>query len=341
VDVLCVVVVKARSFMPTMDYNILIHKYLTGEITALEKEQLDDWLKEDSRNQQEFNEIKQIWESPDEEEEITDEHFQEELAKLESAVIESRKKDDLIKRYQIRSRIRNVVLLACIVLSGLAIAWPLLKSTQTTTISVSNNQNREIFLSDSSRVLLNSKSSIAFTETSRTRDVSLSGEALFEVTKDDRPFIISVNNALIKVLGTSFTVKAYPEEPLEVVVISGSVEVNYNDKTITLSKGEKSIASHSDPFAKSVNEDPNFNSWYTRKFEFKNTALEKILRLLEQQYAVSFKVSEHKLLNCRFTGKFDNAKLEDVLQTLSFSLDIKFSPQPGNHYNVSGQGCVP
>jgi ferric-dicitrate binding protein FerR (iron transport regulator) len=90
-----------------------------------------------------------------------------------------------------------------------------------------------------------------------------------------------------------------------------------------------------------MNDDPNFDSWYTRKLVFKNTELEEVLPLLEELYNISFQVDERRILNCRFTGKFDNAKLEDVLKTLSYSMDIKFTSQIGNYYRVSGRGCVP
>lgn len=56
-----------------------------------------------------------------------------------------------------------------------------------------------------------------------------------------------------------------------------------------------------------------------------NTELEDILTLLEELYNIAFQVGEKRILNCRFTGEFDNAKLEDVLKTLAFSMDIKFT----------------
>lgn len=327
--------------MPTMDYNILIHKYLTGEITSEEKKTLDEWLMINPQNRQEFEEIKLIWENADEEVEVTDEHFQEELQKLESAVQESIQKDNFIKQYKRSNRVRNLVFITLFIFSGLLAAWPYFKPSSVSTISFANNQNKEVILPDSSRVLLNNASSITFNSNGNVREAILSGEAMFEVKKEERPFLISAGDIRISVKGTSFIVKAYPNSPIEVIVISGLVEMSSHNKKQVLSKGEKSVVAFEPrSFNKSINEDPNFNSWYTRKLEFKNTELVKVLALLEMQYETTFGVSENNILNCRFTGKFDNAKLDDVLQTLSYSLDIRFT-QTGNHYSVSGKGCVP
>jgi transmembrane sensor len=336
-----VIVVKETTSMPATDYTILIHKYLTGEISSEDKKLLEAWLAAAPENQQAFEEIKQIWESTDDEEEITEEHFKDEMEKLESAVQESVRKDNMIKKYQRNNRIRNLALAVMVIATGFSIALPLFKIDPVDTVTFSNDQNKELILSDSSRILLNNNSSITFNSSASLRQVKLVGEAMFEVKKESRPFQISASNVIVAVVGTSFIVKVYPDSSVEVFVISGLVEVKYQGKTISLAKGEKLLTGNTNGLKKIMNDNPNFNSWYTRRLVFKNTELEDILPLLEELYNISFQVDEKRILNCRFTGKFDNAKLEDVLRTLSYSMDIKFTSQIGNYYQVSGRGCVP
>lgn len=328
--------------MPNMDYNILIHKYLTGEISPEDHKLLEAWLAASVENQQTFDEIKQIWESADdEEEEMTDQTFQEEMEKLESAVQDSVNKDKLIKRYQRTSQIRNLVFVAVLVVAGAFAATFYSKEAPVNFVSFSNTENNLLVLPDSSKVLLNRNSSLTFSSADNKREAILHGEAMFEVKEQTRPFTVLAGGVSVSVVGTSFIVKYYADTSVQVAVISGKVNVRYNNRETTLDPGEKSLTTHSGTLTKSLNDDPNFNSWYTRKLEFKNTELETVLKLVEDLYRVSFQVNEKKILGCRFTGKFDNTRLEDVLKTLAFSLDIEFTSQLGNYYQVSGSGCVP
>ena len=328
--------------MPNMDYNILIHKYLTGEISPEDKKLLEAWLAATPENQQTFDEIKQIWESADEDdEEITDENFQEEMKKLESAVQDSVDKDKLIERYQRTNRIRNLTIVVSLMIAGAFAATLYFKKTPVNSLSFSNSGNNILVLPDSSKVLLNRNSSITFNSTENARETVLHGEAMFDVKEDPRVFTVSIGGTLVTVLGTSFVVKAYADSSVQVTAISGKVKVRSNNQEIILMSGEKSLELNSGNLTKSINDDLNFNSWYTRKLEFKNTELETVLRLVEELYLISFRVNEKKILGCRFTGKFDNARLEDILKTLAFSLDIEFTSQLGNYYQVSGSGCVP
>jgi transmembrane sensor len=328
--------------MPNMDYNILIHKYLTGEISLEDEKRLETWLAASPENQQIFDELKQIWDSADEEEEeMTDHTFQEEMEKLESAVQDSVNKDKLIKRYQQTSRIRNLVFVAVVVVASAFAATLYFKKAPVNSISFSNTENNLLVLPDSSKVLLNRNSSLTFSSGETTREAILHGEAMFEIEEQTIPFTVLASGVSVTVLGTSFIVKSYTDSSVQVTVISGKVNVQFNNQETTLVSGEKSLTTHSGTLAKSVNDDPNFNSWYTRKLEFKNTELETVLKLVEELYQVSFRVNEKKILGCRFTGKFDNTRLEDVLKTLAFSLDIEFTSQVGNYYKVSGSGCVP
>ena len=96
-------------------------------------------------------------------------------------------------------------------------------------------------LSDGSVVTINKGSSISYLSKFKgeTRQVALKGEAFFNVTPNkEKPFIVSVNDVLIKVVGTSFNVKTI-NGSTEVVVESGIVKVVRGENTIELRAGRK------------------------------------------------------------------------------------------------------
>ena len=101
------------------------------------------------------------------------------------------------------------------------------------------NDIRLLRLPDGSRVWVNQNTKIAYTDefAGDTREVTLSGEAFFEVAKDpDKPFIITSGAVRTTVLGTSFNVEAYAGKPIAVSVRSGLVKVQSSGNTVMLKK---------------------------------------------------------------------------------------------------------
>jgi ferric-dicitrate binding protein FerR (iron transport regulator) len=87
-----------------------------------------------------------------------------------------------------------------------------------------------------------------------------------------------------------------------------------------------------------ANVDENFLAWKTGKMSFRNTELKEALQVIESYYGVKFKANDSTLLNCRFTGTFDKAPLQEVLQVFSFGSDIN-PVKTGEHYILYGDGC--
>ncbi|MBL0745813.1 FecR family protein [Chryseolinea lacunae] len=327
--------------MAEMDFYILTHKSLTGQLSSLEQRQLDTWLLQDVKNQQAYQEIKRIWEldiDDDETDHVSEAHFQEELRILESAVGEAKRKEDLIKRYKRYAAFGLVTTVICIFL----FAWELFLLSEklpTDTVKFASLQNSAVWLADSSQVFLNDSSFFSYRAGKQTRLAELSGEALFQINPEKRPFVVSANGVQLEVLGTSFVVKAYPGKDMEIIVISGTVSVRSQKQSVTLSTGEKASIK-GEQIQKQQNLDPNFDAWYTGKLEFKNTELGEVLKLISQQYDATFAATDSNVLRCRFTGKFNDSRLEDVLRALSFSMNIVFVPGPEGRYIISGAGCM-
>ena len=107
-------------------------------------------------------------------------------------------------------------------------------------IIVPKGSEYAIVLADGTKVKMNADSHINFpVQFGDTREVTLEGEAMFEVTHDEaRPFIIKTHDHTIYVLGTTFNISAYPDEELSVTLIEGKLKVNAPSGEYYLLPGE-------------------------------------------------------------------------------------------------------
>lgn len=192
----------------------------------------------------------------------------------------------------------------------------------------SGEQSPTLFsLADGSQVFLNSASTLKYPQkfAVNNREVYFWGEAFFEITPDpEKPFIIESGETRIKVLGTSFNLKAYPgSELVEVVVNSGKVlfyHVDADDNIlgeVILEKGEKGVFNKkSRQIAKSFNNEPNYLSWKTGILIFNETTLDKVLAEVGKKYGVTFAIPDKDLCQLKLTATFDNESLDSVIEVL-------------------------
>jgi ferric-dicitrate binding protein FerR (iron transport regulator) len=177
------------------------------------------------------------------------------------------------------------------------------------------------------------------------REVRLAGEAWFDVVRDTlRPFRIDAGSALVEVLGTSFNVNAYRENPVvEITVESGIVALTGKEdarEQIVL------LAGNSGTYDASLKElvlvprsDPNNLSWKTRELFFENTPLAEVAGLVSKVYNVDLQLSGPDLASCPITVSFQDQSLESVLNVLARTLDLEISRSKGSIY-LSGEGCA-
>ena len=201
--------------------------------------------------------------------------------------------------------------------------------TKTTT----HGQKLLIHLHDGTLVKLNAGSSITYPEEfGKNREVSLQGEAFFDVAKDKmHPFIIKTGNVRTRVLGTSFNINASKEEEVEVAVLTGKVAVdNLNDdqdviEAVTLLPYEMiQLQPTVSGYTKKQFEYDEIFSWKDDVIYFKNANITEVLRTLEHWYGVEFDVQK-KIENTKdFSGSYKNKSLETVLEGVSFAFGFDF-----------------
>lgn len=190
-------------------------------------------------------------------------------------------------------------------------------------------------LPDGSHFSLNAHSVINYPEkfNKNTREVSLTGEAFFEVSHNpERPFIVHVRGMDIKVTGTSFNVKTMNDGEFVVVSVNTGNVVVYpagsgeNGALHTiLSAGEKATYNHQNrSIVKGVNDDLNLLSWKTGILIFRESRLTDVFKSLEKKYNITFVVNNPEIYNQRLTARFEDESLVDVMESLTLIFNIKY-----------------
>lgn len=163
----------------------------------------------------------------------------------------------------------------------------------------SNAEVEEVSLPDGSVIKLNANSSLTYEEGFGTehRNVVLHGAANFDVKRNESlPFIITTNNSQVEVLGTSFEVRAYKNESVEVNVSSGKVgfkSTKAKGEPAVLEAGEKAVLSEDGmKIQKGKVRNNNYSAWWTKELIFENAKLSEIAKDLAKAYWVEIEVSE-------------------------------------------------
>lgn len=180
-------------------------------------------------------------------------------------------------------------------------------------------------LPDGSVITLNKKSTISYPSKFKgnTRAIALKGEAFFNVTPDKKkPFIISVNNVQVKVIGTSFNVKS-ENGNTEVVVETGIVEVTKSGKSVELVAGEKIVMAANDSITtKETVSDKLYNYYRSKEFVCDDTPLWKLVQVLNEAYDANIVIGKKELNDKKLTTTFNNESLDQVLEVIHLTFDI-------------------
>jgi ferric-dicitrate binding protein FerR (iron transport regulator) len=221
-------------------------------------------------------------------------------------------------------------------------------------VATKNGVSTKMVLPDGSTVWLNAGSKLDYTRigTSGNREVQLTGEAFFDVVKNpERPFIIHTSKIDVKVLGTKFNVKAYPEDKtVETSLVQGSVEVfvkNRPGEKYLLKPNQKLVLlnnAEADALPKAtLNKSPKLpiiaidhltyrdndtmaveTSWMQNKLVFENEAFAEVARKMERWYDVRIQFRNRTLEDELLTGDFRKETLKQALDALRITTDFRY-----------------
>ncbi|HAZ03399.1 MAG: hypothetical protein A2W90_00070 [Bacteroidetes bacterium GWF2_42_66] len=204
----------------------------------------------------------------------------------------------------------------------------------------------QIVLPDGTNLWLNAGSKIRYhiPFICKKREIELSGEAYLEVAKNPAsPFIVKSGTMEIEVLGTQFNVKSYPEENnFEVALKEGNVKClfknNGQQKFLDLEPGDYMVYNKADETVSRFNTDiEKYIAWSRNILILDETPMEEVAILLERWYGVEVIIADSDIKNYRFTTKFENESLFQVLELLKLSSPINIEYIPGKISKTSGK----
>ena len=193
---------------------------------------------------------------------------------------------------------------------------------------------------------MNRDSRIEYASSFQPREIHLKGEALFEVQHlaTDESFSVRTKDTKVTVLGTVFMVKeATASNPETVFVQEGKVafaNISGKKEVEILRAGEQAVYNAASKTVTKLDQpQTNLLSWKTGSFSFDDTPLAEILPVLEQHYGVIFKVVNPDLLDCTYNSEFSNMNLNEMLEELSFGLNLDIQQGQSGIYEVDGIPC--
>lgn len=186
-------------------------------------------------------------------------------------------------------------------------------------------------LQDGSKVILNSGSSLRHIKNFEEdqRELELIGEAYFEVAKDSqRPFKVQTGPITTKALGTSFNIKAYENEELNISLLTGFVEVDVkmgHPEKVGLAPGEALIINlDKQQFQKRGFEEEKIMAWTRKIILFDHSPIAEITRVLENWYGIQIRFMNRPSKDLEISGLFRDQTIKNVLEGLSYSARFEF-----------------
>ena len=323
----------------------LLAKYLADETDTHESDKIGEWIIASGDNQKIFDHSKIVWDGAKNQQKVD---INAAWAKLN---ITKKKEVQHIDNKEIEPVIRlnwfnNFLKIAAIlvVLFGLwFVAAKQFITPQNDVLTFkSGSQSIEKILPDGTKILLSKNSEITYPKTFEgyTREINLTGEGFFDVHHDvAHPFIIHTQGTDVRVLGTSFNVRAYNAQ-VQVLVKTGKVQFSKNNKQVILTKGQKGeILANVDTIIKSeFSEVKTVVKDKSNSFVFNKMSLGEVAKNLSERFDRDIKFSENKIKNCQLTATFEHESLENIIAVIAETFNLKVDNQ-ADTIILSGAGC--
>lgn len=242
-------------------------------------------------------------------------------------------------------KVHLLLRIAAILIACLGIGWFTIPYVYQPELTVSTGpaEQTRVVLPDETIVFLNSSSELVYKKNlnDHERIVHLKGEGYFEVHRDPlRPFIIYSGTVTTEVLGTSFNLRYDEAEKFsEINVRSGQVRFGDTQK-ISLAAGEGAIQRLQQDTIQVITARANADAWKTNVLTFENATMKEVVHDIEKYFSIKIEVTNASLLACHFTGRFTDPGLEDVLNVITYSLNIQYTLRDDTCI-LSGQPCQP
>jgi len=337
--------------------DALLVRFFNGSATSQEIEKVIQFINEDRENRLNYFYAKRIWleSRGGSNEEMIDDNWKRLNLRMEesengTAGVELKKTGFPVRRLAMAAG------LACLIAITSLLLYQNYRFSQITAteneIAVPYGSRTNITLPDGSDVWLNAGSKLTYSsDFSRNREVSLAGEAFFDVRKlDKREFVVNASELRIRVLGTSFNVKSYPEEDvIETTLVRGKIEVESLEdqagvRTVMLDPNQKLVYRKSTgrtDIARVQDKQPSggnthvqtsapdnmqvvrnvdtekYSSWKEGKLIINSEYLGELAIKLERYYNVEIVFRDDSIKKFKYSGTLEEVTIEEVLNALA------------------------
>lgn len=207
-------------------------------------------------------------------------------------------------------------------------------------LSIPDKSSYTVILSDSSEVILNANSSISYPEkfTKDKREVTIKGEAYFNVKKSKIPFVVNIGNSYVKVYGTAFNINARDTKIVKTTLVSGVVGVGAKDIAEQILKPNQMAIVNIDSGKCLISDVDAENStgWVMGSIICIDNNLESLINDLEAWYGVDIRYDKHKdaVKNIRMNILIKHTmRIDEALKLIEKVTDVKFINE-GGYYSI-------
>lgn len=320
-------------------WNLIVAK-LKNEISATENEQLETWLS-DSGNKDVFEELRTLWEKIQNNAAaytVDKDYYWRELSRrmrLSEAVPE--------KRLQRKRPWWTYAAAACAVvavaLSFYTVLWEGSSSVAEAPLRYHNLSGKAVAsLPDRSSVWLHTDTKVEYEASHRTnsRMVTLEGEAFFDVSPGEKPFVVQTGDVRIVVHGTKFNVESFPDmDDVYVSLLEGSISLEVPGRRTYLVPGDVAMYDKNERRLSVSKGDVAFaSSWIREEMTFDQRPLKDICRFLSKWYHVKIDLSPAISDSYRYTFTLRNEPLEEILRLMARIHPIKYTFMEENEITI-------
>jgi transmembrane sensor len=332
-------ILENGSMHEAIDWELLA-KYVSGNCSEAERAAVETWVNADPAHRQLLEELRETWMLMGQAQRpvLVEAAWQRVQAQLTTAL--SRPPHPMRRHRPMGWGAR--VLAVLIVALGLALAyaefWPSQKGSPSEEIELvrvfttQRGQRATIQLLDGTRIFLapESRLEVAATYGRAGREVTLSGEAFFEVASDSlHPFVVQTSRLAVRVLGTAFGVRAYANENQAYVAVrQGKVQVQSDRVPATLA-----VFLEAGQVARLVGQGQLrvermasldvYLSWAEGRLVFVRTPLREVVQVLERWYDLEIELSDPALGERQLTATFEEASAYQVLQIIAATMNLE------------------
>jgi transmembrane sensor len=321
-----------------MEYQELLRKFFSEEISDDEVKQLRIWLASNPENRRVFDRENEIWNAVANKTKMDSLKIESDWVNISSRLGIGKndfKTFTILRKNTLRIFIAAASV-ACLMAIGAISLWLSGKeayskiATASVICSTSEGEKAHITLCDSTKIFMNSTSALEYNGDYNVRDriVRLKGEAYFDVsTNPEKPFIVQTDQMTISATGTRFNILNFDsEDRIEATLEEGTITVSVKGKEPLQVKSGQQIVYLKRAGKVEVREiSPDvYTSWRENKLRLNDTPFEESLRKIARKYNVKFELTNRDLLKLSYSATFIDESIEEVMEMLQTVSPISY-----------------